>query len=141
MTLNTSIDYCREVFAENERELKNVKRLERKYRDETPIWWYTYECFLYPMLNRALRLMVTEIIFKMDFFIDGLHRHIEQLHKKQFSGYTPGNSFTVYRGQGMSKTEFEETSQNRMVSPIHQKKFLLTKNRYAYYVLNVKNKI
>jgi hypothetical protein len=48
------IDYCRDVFADNEDELKNIKKFERKYRDQTPIWWYTYECFLYPMLNRVL---------------------------------------------------------------------------------------
>jgi len=61
------IDYCRDVFADNEDELKNIKKFERKYRDQTPIWWYTYECFLYPMLNRVLRLMNIDIIIKMGF--------------------------------------------------------------------------
>ena len=102
------IDYCRDVFAENESELKNVDKLQKKYHDKTPIWWYTYECFLYPMLNRALRLMDVDIIIKMGFFIGDLHRHIEQLHSEQFSGHHSSNSFTVYRGQGMSKTDFEQ---------------------------------
>jgi len=107
------IEYCREVFAGNESELKNVKNLERKYRDETPIWWYTYECFLYPMLNRALRLMDVDIIIKMGFFIGDLHRHIEQLHSEQFGSHNSGKSFTVYRGQGMSNTEFEQMSKTK----------------------------
>jgi tetratricopeptide (TPR) repeat protein len=102
------IDYCRDAFADNEPELKNVKKLERKYRDETPIWWYTYECFLYPMLNRALRLMDVDLIIKMGFFIGDLHRHIDELHKEQFDGHQSGTSLTVYRGQGMSKIEFEK---------------------------------
>ena len=48
------IDYCHEKFSENDRELRNIKKFERKYDDEIPIWWYTLNCFLYPMLNRAL---------------------------------------------------------------------------------------
>jgi hypothetical protein len=39
------IDYCRDVFSENEGELKKVTKLETKYCNETPIWWYTFECF------------------------------------------------------------------------------------------------
>jgi hypothetical protein len=44
----------------------------------------------------------------MGFFIGDLHRHIEQLHKKQFAGQSSNKSFTVYRGQGVSKADFEE---------------------------------
>jgi hypothetical protein len=91
------IDYCRAVFGENDRELKTIKKFQQKYRDETPIWWYTFECFLYPMLNRTLRLMDVDIIIKMSFFLGDLHRHIERLHKEQFSGQNSGTSFTVYR--------------------------------------------
>jgi tetratricopeptide (TPR) repeat protein len=107
------IDYCRNVFAENDGELKNLKKFERKYRDETPIWWYTFECFLYPMLNRALRIMDVDIIIKMGFFLDDLHRHIEQLYKEQFADHNCSTSFTVYRGQGMSKADFEQMTQTK----------------------------
>jgi tetratricopeptide (TPR) repeat protein len=107
------IDYCRDALADNEPQLKNVEKLERKYRDETPIWWYTYECFLYPMLNRALRLMDVDLITKMGFFIGDLHRHIEQLHQGQIIEHQSGTSFTVYRGQGMSKTEFEKMTETK----------------------------
>ncbi len=100
-------------MAGNERELKNVKKLEGKYHDETPIWWYTYECFLYPMLNRALRLLDVDIIIKMGFFIGDLHRHIEKLHKEQFGHQKSKKNFTVYRGQGMSKTDFEQLTKTK----------------------------
>ena len=62
------IDYCRQLFAENDRQLKNIKDFERKYRDRTPIYWYTWESFLYPMVNRALRTMDVDIIIKIGFF-------------------------------------------------------------------------
>jgi hypothetical protein len=51
------IKYCQEAFTDSNSELMNIRKLERKYRQETPIWWYTLQCFLYPMLNRALRTM------------------------------------------------------------------------------------
>jgi tetratricopeptide (TPR) repeat protein len=105
------IRHTREALADNEGELKNVQKFERKYRDETPIWWYTFECFLYPMLNRALRLMDVDIIINMGFFIGDIHRHIEQLHKKQFADSR--KSFTVYRGQGMSKVDFEQLTKTK----------------------------
>jgi tetratricopeptide (TPR) repeat protein len=102
------IDHCRVAFDDNKKELKNVDKLEKQYRDETPIWWYTYDCFLYPMLNRSLRLLDVDIIIKMGFFINDLHRHIEKLHKEQFSKDGTSKTFMVYRGQGLSKAYFDQ---------------------------------
>jgi tetratricopeptide (TPR) repeat protein len=105
--INQFIDYCRDVYHDDANELKNVEQLKREYQDQTSIWWYTCECFLYPMLNRALRTTDVDIIIKMGFFIGELHRHIEKLHKEQFGGHDIGNSFTVYRGQALSTKDFE----------------------------------
>ena len=107
------IDYCHDAFVENADELKNVNKLKRDYRNETPIWWYTYECFLYPMLNRALRMSDVDIIIKMGFFIGDLHRQIEKLHKEQFGGQQARKIFTVYRGQGLSKADFEKMKETK----------------------------
>jgi tetratricopeptide (TPR) repeat protein len=107
------IDYCRAAFDDNEEELNKVDNFRRKYRDETPIWWYTCECFLYPMLNRALRMSDVDIIIKMGFFINDLHRQIETLHKEQLGGYQAGGTFIVYRGQSLSKTNFDQLSKTK----------------------------
>jgi tetratricopeptide (TPR) repeat protein len=102
------LTYCREQFAGNTAELKNVDKLEKEYRHHQPIWWYTYQCFLYSMLNRALRTMEVELIIKMGFFIRDLHEHLAVLHAEQFGGHSPSTSFTVYRGQGLSQTDFDQ---------------------------------
>ena len=107
------IDYCHDIFVENEGEVKNVDKLKRDYRNETPIWWYTYECFLYPMLNRALRMSDVDIMIRMGFFIGDLHCQIEELHKKQFGGHQTKKIFTVYRGQGLSKADFEKMKETK----------------------------
>jgi hypothetical protein len=101
-------NYCRELFADNAHEMKKIKKFDQNYRHKTPIWWYTCQCFLFPMLNRALRTTDVDIIIKMVFFIRDLHRHIEQLHKEQFSGDQTDKTFIVYRGQGLSKIHFDQ---------------------------------
>ncbi|CAF1069308.1 unnamed protein product [Adineta steineri] len=105
------LNYCRNAFADNQEEIVNIKRLEDEYRHKTPIYWYTCQMFLYPMLNRALRLIDGDIITQMGFFIGDLHRQIEQLHKKQYAGTTAADTFTVYRGQGLSIEAFEQMNQ------------------------------
>jgi tetratricopeptide (TPR) repeat protein len=105
-------DYCREKFADNE-ELDNVKQFERHFHDTTPINWYTRQIFLCPMVNIALRLMDADIIVRMGFFIGDLHRHIEKLHSEQFGGHHTGEKFTGYRGQGLSKEDFDEMTKTK----------------------------
>ncbi|CAF1496042.1 unnamed protein product [Adineta steineri] len=107
------LNYCRDAFADNEEEMVNIKRLESQYHNKTPIYWYTCQMFLYPMLNRALRLMDGDIITHMGFFISDLHRQIKQLHKKQYAGTTVANTFTAYRGQGLSTRDFEQMSKTK----------------------------
>ncbi|CAF1204588.1 unnamed protein product [Adineta steineri] len=106
-------DYCRDAFKDSKKEIENIKRLEDEYHSKTPIYWYSCQMFLYPMLNRALRSMNGDIFTRMGFFIGGLHRQIEQLHREQFSDTTPANTFTVYRGQGFSTGDFEKMSKTK----------------------------
>jgi tetratricopeptide (TPR) repeat protein len=107
------IQHCRQAFADNKEQMINVKEFERKYKQKTPVWWYTCESFLYPMLNRALRLMDADVIIKMGFFIGDLHRQIEQLHKDPLNEYHTGATFKVFRGQGLIKTDFEQMSKTK----------------------------
>jgi tetratricopeptide (TPR) repeat protein len=102
------IDYCRDIFDDNEKQVKNVDQLKREYHNQTPTWWYTYQSFLYTMLNRALRTTDVDIIIKMGFFIGDLHRDIEKLHKEQLSSHLTDKTFTLYRGQGLSSTDFQQ---------------------------------
>ena len=47
------------------------------------------------MLNRALRTLDIEVILKLGFYIQHLHRQISEIHQS-----TPSNTiFRVYRGQ------------------------------------------
>ncbi|CAF0799307.1 unnamed protein product [Adineta steineri] len=111
------IKYCEEIYHENEQELNNIKRFKQTYREKTPIWWYTDNCFLKSMVNRALKTMDMKLIIKMDFFISDIHRQIEQLYVEQFRNHS-GELMKVYRGQGVCKTDFEQikNTQNGFIS-------------------------
>ncbi|CAF5228408.1 unnamed protein product, partial [Rotaria magnacalcarata] len=52
--------------------------------------------------------MDVDIIIKIGFFIRNLHDDIEQLYSKQFAGYNSGKTLTLYRGQGLSKSNFDQ---------------------------------
>ncbi|CAF3622063.1 unnamed protein product [Rotaria socialis] len=82
-----------------------INELKRKYHQKSPVWWYTCEMFLYGMLNRGLRLLDMEAMSKLGFFIRSLHLQLKQLHQEQATNLQ--KPFTVYRGQGMSKEDFQ----------------------------------
>jgi len=98
------VDFCHEQYAENDNELKVIDEFDRNYNKSSSIWWYTRECFIYLMLNKALRIQDVEIIMKMGFFVRDLHQQIEHLYS-QLNNLNP---FIVYRGQGMLNNEFEK---------------------------------
>ena len=112
------LTYCQEQFLDNTTELKNVEKLRKEYRDHQSIWWYTYDCFLYSMLNKSLRVMDIDLIIKMGFFIRDLHKHITALHSEQYGGQNHSNSFIVYRGQALSSVDLEQlmTTQGGLLS-------------------------
>ncbi len=93
-------------------ELNNITKFEQEYRLKKPILWYSYECFLYSMLNRALRKQEVNTIIKMGFFIQDLHQQIQQLNLQQFDD-SQIQTLTVYRGQGLSREDFEKLQKNK----------------------------
>ncbi|CAF1428107.1 unnamed protein product [Adineta steineri] len=107
------ITYCREVYVDDENELKNVHQLQTTYKNNILIWWYTWDAFLYRMLNQALRQMDVDIIIRMGFFINDLHCDIQRLHSEQLGDHQSGTTFTVYRGQGLSKEDFTEMTKTK----------------------------
>jgi tetratricopeptide (TPR) repeat protein len=85
-----------------------IDEFEQDYERHSPIWWYTRDCFLYVMLNQALRTQDTEALIKMGFVIRDIHRKIKHLHDSA----TPMR-LTVYRGQCMSADEFTKIQKNK----------------------------
>ncbi|CAF2616139.1 unnamed protein product [Rotaria sp. Silwood2] len=90
------ISFCQLYYAENNRELSVIEEFQQNYSNPSPIWWYTRECFIYSMLNRALCKQDMAILIKMNFFIYDLHQQLENLHKAMNNS----EILPVYRSQG-----------------------------------------
>jgi tetratricopeptide (TPR) repeat protein len=99
--------FWRSRYADNNSEMETIAKFEREYHLQSPIWWYTYSYFIYSTLNRALRFLEVDTIIKMGFFIRDLHQHIQQIHSEK-SVDARESSILVYRGQGLSKADFEK---------------------------------
>ena len=100
-------DYCRKFYTGSASGLEVIDEFKQNYRPGSAIWWYTRECFVYRMLNQALRALEGDTIINMGFFIRDLHRQIQRLHSEQTKNSNE-KEFIVYRGQGLSKNEFEK---------------------------------
>ena len=109
------ITTCRQAYQDSKEDLRIIDDFQRDYARHSPIWWYTRECFTYRMLNQALRNQDVDILIKMGFFLRDLHRQIKHLHSK---GKTSRDRFIVYRGQGLSTSDFEKikSSRNGLIS-------------------------
>ncbi|CAF0893341.1 unnamed protein product [Adineta steineri] len=93
-------------------EFNVIREFRHNYRREQAIWWYTRECFIYQMLNRALPTLDADTLIHMGFFIRDLYQQLHQLHAQQLSNYY-GKPFIVYRGQALLKTDFEKLKKRK----------------------------
>ncbi|CAF3020008.1 unnamed protein product [Rotaria sp. Silwood2] len=103
------VNFCNQKYTNNESQMKIVIEFDQQYNKTSPIWWYTRECFLYWMLNTALRTHDTDTILKMGFFLRDLHGQIEKLYLQN----KPCNSLVLFRGQGMSFVQFDKMNKTK----------------------------
>lgn len=83
LSMKDMILFWRKYYIGNNSKHNDIDELERDYRPQSSIWWYTRDTFIYEILNRALRLMEADSIVNMGFFIRHLHHQIEVLHREQ----------------------------------------------------------
>jgi tetratricopeptide (TPR) repeat protein len=100
------LDFCREQYANNEIQLKLIDEFQHHFRPDDAVKWYLrQETFLFKILTRACRIPDPDILFKLRFFIQYLHRQLK-------SNFSP-TSMTVYRTQHISHDDFNTISKNQ----------------------------
>ncbi|CAF3358155.1 unnamed protein product [Rotaria socialis] len=103
------VQFCRLFYDNNRHELPTIEEFERNYTPKSSIWWYTRGCFIYAMINKALRTQNIHVIMKMGFFVRDLHRQIEVFYRHA----NHCSPFAVYRGQGLLHSEFVKMKKNK----------------------------
>ncbi|CAF1217813.1 unnamed protein product [Adineta ricciae] len=108
------LDVCREAYAKDTVELKKIYHFDATYDPRDAIKWYTVDCFLYQLINRALRNENIDWIFKLRYFIHDLHNQLAQM-QMEFLRQLPSNQrvLQLYRGLRMHLCELHQLQQNR----------------------------
>ncbi|CAF3132985.1 unnamed protein product [Rotaria socialis] len=124
------------IYRMDEIEQKKIKRFEDTYCPTEAFWWYTYDSFVYRLLNKALRTQEIEIIFKFRFFIDDLCNQIEQSYYRYLERHSSdtNHELTVYRGQRSSMTDVN-LMKNNVNELISMNSFLSTTLKKAVALL------
>ena len=98
------LSYCRYIHSDNPSTIVVSDEFEKDFIPELSIYWYTKECFLYKMLNKALWIPEPDVLYKLRYFLRHLHCQILTEASKQREHLS---SMIVYRGQTMSNEEIK----------------------------------
>jgi hypothetical protein len=104
-------EYACKKYTDNKDHLLLIEEFARDYQgntDNKPIWWYSRQCFIYSMINKALGNLDIVTLLKLGFFIAHLHHNIKQLQQEQLNGKHPVVPSEIFRGQAMTKEHFEK---------------------------------
>ncbi|CAF1448492.1 unnamed protein product, partial [Didymodactylos carnosus] len=105
---NEMLTICEEQYKDNEIELIKISEFRHQYSAETAIKWYTRDCFLYRLLNKALRTQNIDFIFSYRFFIIDLYNALLKLYSLPSSVKV----INVYRGQMIGVEELQKLQDN-----------------------------
>ncbi|CAF3399744.1 unnamed protein product [Rotaria sp. Silwood1] len=108
------ISECRVVYHKDPIEQDKINKYEKEYIESNAIWWYTYDCFIYRLLNKALRTQNIDVIFRFRFFIHDLNNQIKQLYLEYLQNHRPisEHRLIVYRGQHLNIDELNILQRN-----------------------------
>jgi len=95
------MEFCREKYSDNVVQLKLIDEFEKTFQPDNAIQWYLrHEAFIYKMITRAFRMLDPDILYKLRYFIQHLHRQL----------FSPNDTslLTVYRTIRIRKDLFEK---------------------------------
>jgi hypothetical protein len=112
------IEELRRIYSDNEATLAEIDIFAQTYHSNSAIQWYTRDSFLFRLINKILRLSDAEMMFKLRYFLTDLYVQLGDLYEQTYTLYNTSKFEKLYRGQLISKTEFEyiKQLQNHIIS-------------------------
>lgn len=105
------IDYLKNYYIKNPTNLNYVREFEQDYSSSNVIKWYTKDCFIFSLLNKAFRSHNYELLILFRFFIADLYEQLLSLQDKQ----TISTDTVFYRGQRMCNDEMEVLKETQLI--------------------------
>ncbi|CAF1192124.1 unnamed protein product [Didymodactylos carnosus] len=115
------VEFCREQYKDDKMQRQVVDEFDREYDRDQSVWWYTRECFLYKMMNKALRSQDIDVLYKLRFFIKHLHNQLAELHSQ-----SNNQPMVLYRGQAMSSEQLNQNLKENVGGLLSVSEFLST---------------
>ncbi|CAF3339059.1 unnamed protein product [Rotaria socialis] len=103
------IDRCLQQYQNDSVEKRKIKEFAENYISSEAIKWYTRDCFVYRMLNTALRQRDLDTLYAFRRLIIDIHQQLYNVHK-QAKLTDPIQHY--YRGQLMSREELDRFQLN-----------------------------
>ncbi|CAM4754895.1 unnamed protein product [Rotaria magnacalcarata] len=82
-----------------------IDEFEKTYKSDKAIWWYSRNCFLYRIINGALRQKKLEVILYFRFFLMDVCRQLQSAQAQYLEYFEDNPILKVYRGQLMTREE------------------------------------
>ncbi|CAF0801040.1 unnamed protein product [Adineta steineri] len=99
------IDICYKYYRNNKKELQNIQRFEKIYKPDDAIQWYTKDCFIYRLINKALRTENIEVLHTFRYFINGLSTCL--MNNYELIKDSQADIWQVYRGIKQTSDEIQ----------------------------------
>jgi len=106
------IEQCRQYYRGNTEELRNIDEFSRTYTEKDTIQWYTKQCFIYRLCNKALRTEDIELLYIFRYYIQDLCKHLSIEHKIFRTKSINQPILTLYRGSKLTKDELTRFQSN-----------------------------
>jgi len=98
------ITLCKDKYENNDTELRIIQEFKHTYSSTRSLSWYTRNCFLNRILNKAFQIQNISLLLDLLFFIQDIQQQIE-INKSSSIHH-------VYHCQLISKEEFEILNQS-----------------------------
>ena len=123
------IDQCKRFYRGNTEELQLIEEFERTYTRSDTIRWYTKQCFIYRLCNKALRTEDIELLYLFRYYIQDLCKRIKSEYQIFRNNHLDEPIIKLYRGLKLTKDEIEKYRTN-IGSLISTNGFLSTSRNY-----------
>jgi len=123
------IEQCKQYYRGNNEELRLINEFEQTYTKSDTIRWYTKQCFVYRLCNKALRTEDIELLYTFRYYIQDLCKRLAIEYESFKIKQKNQPIIKLYRGLKLTKDELNKYQTN-IGSLISTNGFLSTSQNY-----------